>query len=56
MVYVFFNGTGQFPLDIVPDGMNMDTDYFEENIIDEMARLYDPQRRRPRERRVTLHF
>jgi histone-lysine N-methyltransferase SETMAR len=56
MLSVFFNGTGQFLIDILPEGMKMDTDYFADNIIDEIARLCDPQGMRLRERRVMLHF
>jgi histone-lysine N-methyltransferase SETMAR len=56
MLSVFFNGTGQFLIDILSDGMKMNTDYFADNIIEEMARLYYSQGRRPRERRVMLHF
>jgi hypothetical protein len=36
--------------------MKMDRDYFADNIIDEMARLYYSQGRRSRERRVMHHF
>jgi hypothetical protein len=36
--------------------MKMDTDYFVDNITDEIARLYYAQGRRPRERRVMLCF
>jgi hypothetical protein len=43
MLSVFLSGTGQFLIDILPDGMNMDTDYFADNIIDEMVRLCYPQ-------------
>jgi histone-lysine N-methyltransferase SETMAR len=53
---VFFNGTGKFLIDILPEGIKMDMDYFADNIIEEMARLCYPQRRRPRERRVIVHF
>jgi histone-lysine N-methyltransferase SETMAR len=56
MFSVFFNGTGQFLIDIVPEGVKIDTNYFADNIIDEMARLCYPQGRRRRERRVMLHF
>jgi hypothetical protein len=52
----FCNETGQFLIDIVPRGMKMETDYFADNITDEMARLCYPQGKRPRERRVMLHF
>jgi hypothetical protein len=56
MLSVFFNGKGQFLIDILPEGMKIDTDYFADKIIDEMARLCYPQRRWPRERRVMSHF
>jgi hypothetical protein len=39
---VFFNGTGQFLIDILPEGMKMDMDYFANNITDEMARFCSP--------------
>jgi histone-lysine N-methyltransferase SETMAR len=56
MLSVFFNGTGQFLINILPDDLKMDLRYFADNVIDEMARLCCPQGRRPRERRVMLHF
>jgi hypothetical protein len=56
MLSVFFNGTDQFLIDILPEGMKMDPDFFADNIIDEMARLCYPQGRRPREQRVMLYF
>jgi hypothetical protein len=39
-----------------PESMKMDTDDFRNNIIDEMARLCYSQGRRPRERKIVLHF
>jgi hypothetical protein len=51
-----FNGTGEFLINILPEGMQIDTDYFADNIIDEMARLCCSQGRRPREGRIMLHF
>jgi hypothetical protein len=56
MLSVFFNGISQFLIDILPEGMKMDTNYFANNIIDEIARLCYPQGMRLRERRVMLHF
>jgi hypothetical protein len=56
MFSLFFDRTGQFAIDISPEGMKMHTDYFSDNIIDEMARLCYPQGSRPRDRRVMLHF
>jgi hypothetical protein len=53
---VFFNGTGQFLIDILPEDMKMSTDYFADNITNEMARMCYPQGRPARERRVMLHF
>jgi hypothetical protein len=35
----FFSGKGEFLIDILPEGMKMDTGYFAENIIDKMARF-----------------
>jgi hypothetical protein len=42
MLSVFFNRPGQFLIDILPEGMQMDMDYFGDNITDEMARLCYP--------------
>jgi hypothetical protein len=42
MLSVVFSQTGQFLIDIVPQGINMDTDDFADNITDKMARLSDP--------------
>jgi hypothetical protein len=56
MLSVFFNGTGQFLINILRKDVKMDTDYLADNMVDEMARLCYPQGRRPRERRVMLHF
>jgi histone-lysine N-methyltransferase SETMAR len=56
MLSVFFNSTGQFLVNILPDSMKMVTDYFADNISDEMARLRSPQGRGPPERRAMLHF
>jgi hypothetical protein len=42
MLSVFFSGTGQFPIDILPEGLKIDTDYFTDNIPGEMARLCHP--------------
>jgi histone-lysine N-methyltransferase SETMAR len=53
---LFFSGTGQFLIDISPEGIKMDKDYFADNITDKMARLCYSQGRRPRERRVVVHF
>jgi hypothetical protein len=56
MLSVFFNRTGKFLIDILPQGMKRHTDYFASSIIDEMARLCYPQGKPLRERRVMLHF
>jgi hypothetical protein len=56
MSSVFFNGIGQFVIDILSEDMKMGTDYFADNIIREMARLCYPQGRRSHQRRVMLHF
>jgi hypothetical protein len=56
MLSVFFNGAGQFLINILPEGMKMDTDCFADNITDEMARFFYPQGRRSRKRTVMRHF
>jgi hypothetical protein len=56
MLFVFSNGTGKFLIDILPESMKIDTDYFAYNITDEISRLCYPQGKRSRERRVMLHF
>jgi hypothetical protein len=53
---VFFSEVGQFLIDILPESMKGNPDYFANNIIDEMTRLYYPRGRRPRGRRVMFHF
>jgi flavin reductase (DIM6/NTAB) family NADH-FMN oxidoreductase RutF len=39
MLSVFFSETGNFLINILPEGMKMDMDYFADNITDEMERL-----------------
>jgi hypothetical protein len=56
MMSVFFSGKDQFVIDVLPMGMKIDRDYFGDIITDEMARLCYPQGRRPRDRRVMVHF
>jgi hypothetical protein len=56
MSSVFFSGTGQFLIDVLPEGMKMDTDYFAANTIEEIAKLCDPRGTRQRQRRVMLYF
>jgi hypothetical protein len=45
MSSVFFNRAGQFLIDILPEDMKKDMDYFADNIVDEMARLCYPHGR-----------
>jgi hypothetical protein len=53
---VLCNGKSQFLIDILREGMNRETDYFRDNITDEIARLCSSPGRRPRERSVMLHL
>jgi hypothetical protein len=55
MLSLFFNGKGQFVIDVLPKGMKRDTDDFADNIIPELGRLCSPQGRRSSGRRVMLH-
>jgi histone-lysine N-methyltransferase SETMAR len=56
MVTIFFNGSGQFVIDILPIGVKMDSTYFADNIIDTLAGSCYPDGRQPGERKVMLHF
>jgi hypothetical protein len=54
MLSVFFNGTCQFLIDILPESMKMETDYFADNITDEMARWRDSEMARWRDGEIVL--
>jgi histone-lysine N-methyltransferase SETMAR len=56
MVTVFFNGTGDFLIDILPEGLKMNSTYFANNIIDVIAGSCYPNGRQPHSRKVMLHF
>jgi histone-lysine N-methyltransferase SETMAR len=56
MVTIFFNGSGQFVVDILPPGTKMNSKYFADNIIDVLSGFCYPKGRQPGERKVMLHF
>jgi histone-lysine N-methyltransferase SETMAR len=56
MVIAFFNGTGEWLLNLVPRSRSMDTKYFAEEIIGGLEDVCHPGRRNQHERRIALHF
>jgi hypothetical protein len=56
MMTVFFNGTGEFLIDILPDELKMNSAYFANNVIDVLALSCYPNGRLPHARKVMLHF
>jgi hypothetical protein len=56
MATVFFNGSGQFVLDMMPAGQTMNSKYFATRIIPKLAKLCYPSGRKPHQRRFTAHF
>jgi histone-lysine N-methyltransferase SETMAR len=56
MMTVFFNGSGAFSINLLPQGQKMNSNYFAENIIRPLSALCYPNGRQAHERRVSLHF
>jgi hypothetical protein len=56
MFMVFFNGTGECKIAILPDGQKVNRAYFMESVLCPLAETCHPQSRGTRERRVMLHF
>jgi hypothetical protein len=56
MLTAFFNGTGEFLIDILPEELKMNSAYFATNVIDVLAQSCYPDGRPPHARKVTLHF
>jgi hypothetical protein len=56
MLTAFFNGTGEFMIDILPEGAKMNTAYFADKVIDKLAEACYPNGRPPHARKVMLHF
>jgi histone-lysine N-methyltransferase SETMAR len=55
MFTVFFNGTGEYKIAILPKGQKENSAYFIESVLHPLAKIRYPQVRRTRERRVMLH-
>jgi hypothetical protein len=53
---VFFNGTGQYMLNILPARAILESAYFAEEIIDGLEVSCYPEGSIAHERRITLHF
>jgi histone-lysine N-methyltransferase SETMAR len=56
MFTIFFNGTGEYFIDILPQGQTMNGQYFADHVIKPLARVCYPEGRKSHERRVDLHF
>jgi hypothetical protein len=56
IITVFFNGTGQYFLNILPRSPCMDTSYFAGEMIGGLEDVCHPEGRNPHERQRTLHF
>jgi hypothetical protein len=56
MFPVFFNGTGEYKIAILPEGQKVNGAYFIKSVLPPFGKICYPQGRGTRERRVTLHF
>jgi hypothetical protein len=56
MFTVFFNGTGEYKIAILPEGQKANRAYFIESVLCPLATICYPQGRQTRERRVMLDF
>jgi hypothetical protein len=56
MFTVFFNGTGECKIAILPEGQKVNSAYFIESVLRPLAEICYPQGRVAGERRVMLHF
>jgi hypothetical protein len=56
MFAVFFNGTGEYKIAILPEGHKVNSACFIESVLLPLAEICYPQGKGTRERRVMLHF
>jgi hypothetical protein len=56
MFTVFFNGTGEYEIAILPEGQKVNSAHCIESVLRPLAEICYPQGRETRERRVMLHF
>jgi hypothetical protein len=56
MLTVFFNGTGEVFLNMLPQRDTMDSDYFSDEIIGGLDQFCYPEGRKSRQRKMVLHF
>jgi hypothetical protein len=56
MITVFFNGTGEYKIAILPEGQKVNSAYSIESVLRPLAEIYHPDSRGTRKRRVMLHF
>jgi hypothetical protein len=55
MFTVFFNGTREYKIEILPEGQKVNSAYFIEFVLRPLTEICCAQGRRTRERRVMLH-
>jgi hypothetical protein len=56
MFTVFFNGTGEYKIVILPDGQKVNNTCFIESVLRALAEICYPHGKGTREGRVMLHF
>jgi hypothetical protein len=56
MITVFFNGTGEYFLNILPRSRSVNTSHFAEEIVRRLLDICHPEVRNPHERKITHHF
>jgi hypothetical protein len=56
MFTVFFNGTGEYKIAILPEEQKVNPRYLIESVLRPLAKIYYPHGKGTPERRVTLHF
>jgi hypothetical protein len=56
MFTIFFNGTGEYTITILPQGQKVNSMYFIESVLHPLTEICYPQGRGTHERRVMLHF
>jgi hypothetical protein len=56
MVTIFFNGTGECKIAILPQGHKMNSTYFIGCIVQRLVEVSSPDSRKIHERKVMVHF
>jgi histone-lysine N-methyltransferase SETMAR len=56
MVTIFLNGTGDWVINVLPKGVDLDGDYFADQILTPLAEFCYKGRRVPGHRKIRVHF